>query len=124
MSLPSRDAPAHARITENAFHVLGLLPDCARADVERAGRTLLDMLEVGLAEARTYTTPLGPRARTPELVRHAMAELRSPARRILHELWAGHPARPRGAPQRGATHPDDAAEPWPFGFHAHGWRRP
>jgi hypothetical protein len=34
---------------------------------------------------------VGPAPRTPELVRQALAELRDPARRLLHEAWAQEP---------------------------------
>lgn len=77
-----------ARLTDNAFHVLGLPPDCDRAAVEREGQKLLGLLALGLAQGATYDTPLGPRPRTPELVRQAMADLRDPNRRLLHEFWA------------------------------------
>jgi hypothetical protein len=82
------------RITKNPFYVLGLRPDCARADVEREGQKLLGMLELGLQPAKNYQTPLGIEKRTPDLVRQAMAELREPERRLLHELWAVLPATP------------------------------
>lgn len=68
--------------------------------MERAGKALLGLLELGVASAASYPTPLGPRPRTPEAVREALAELRDPQRRLLHELWA--------LPPEAAT--DDAAE--------------
>lgn len=77
--------------TENAFFVLGLSLDCDRAAVEREGQKLLGMLELGLAQAVSYATPLGAQTRTPEKVRQAMAELRDPERRLRHELWARVP---------------------------------
>lgn len=83
---------AWRRLADNPFHVLGLRPDCGRADVEREGHKLLAMLELDLSAARTYASPLGTHARSPEQVREAMAELRDPERRLLHELWAGLPA--------------------------------
>jgi hypothetical protein len=64
------------------------------------------MLELDLARARIYTTPVGARARTPELVRAAMAELRDPARRLAHELWC----LGEGAV---ATHEEPEPEPEP-----------
>ena len=74
---------------DNPFYVLELAPDCSRAEVERAGQKLLAMLEVDLAGARRYVTPFGSGRRDPAKVREAMAELRDPQRRLLHELWAG-----------------------------------
>jgi hypothetical protein len=94
--------PSH-RIADNPFHVLGLGPDCSRAEVEREGQKLLGMLELGLSAAKRYDTPLGKRERTSDKVRQAMAELRDPERRLGHELWAraqgsGTIAGKRGAP--------------------------
>lgn len=107
---------AGERFSENPFYVLGLRPDCSRADLEREGQKLLAMLELKLEAARSYPTPLGPMPRTADAVRQAMAELRDPQRRLLHELWAqlppsplaAEPPRPAGPPG-GA--PDSAAAP-------------
>jgi hypothetical protein len=71
----------------NPFLVLALTPTARREEIEREGAKLLAMLAAGLADAATYATPLGPRERTPELVRVALAELRDPARRLAHEWW-------------------------------------
>jgi hypothetical protein len=81
-------ANALARHLSNAFLVLELPPDAPRDEVERRGAKLLAMLAAGLREAATYTSPLGPRARTPEDVRQALADLRDPDARALHEWWA------------------------------------
>lgn len=81
-------AAARERLAHNPFYVLELRPDCTRAEVERAGQTLLGMLELELSPAQSYTSPIGRHRRTPELVREAMAELRDPNRRLLHEVWA------------------------------------
>jgi hypothetical protein len=79
---------ARARLEENPFCVLAIPVTSARVDVERAAQLLLAKLELDLADVRTYDTPLGPRVRTPELVRKAAAELRDPDRRLVHEFWA------------------------------------
>lgn len=76
------------RIIENPFYVLGLTTQCSRAEAEREGQKLLDMLAVGLSTAKTYRSPLGVHDRTAETIREAMAELRDPERRLIHELWA------------------------------------
>jgi hypothetical protein len=76
------------RHLENPFLVLALLPGAAAGAIERQGEKLLAMLAAGLGEAARYETPLGPRPRTPELVRAALAELRDPERRLGHEWWA------------------------------------
>lgn len=72
----------------NPFLVLELSPAASRQEVERQGAKLLAMLAAGVAGAAGYATPLGPRQRTPEMVRLALAELRDPARRLAHEWWA------------------------------------
>ncbi len=110
------------RFSDNPFYILGLRPDCSRADLEREGQKLLAMLELKLEAARHYPTPLGPRPRTADSVRQAMAELRDPQRRLLHELWAQLPATaltdarrrpPRRRPPPPARRPpgDPAAPP-------------
>ena len=80
------------KLVENPFFVLGLSAEASRIEVEREAQKLLGMLELGFAEARTYATPLGPRERTAEMVRAAVAALRDPYRRLVAELWARHAA--------------------------------
>lgn len=77
-------------IVDNPFLVLGLSPDVSRIEIERAAQKLLGMLELGFADAQTYQTPLGPRSRTTESVRAAVAALRDPYQRLVAELWARH----------------------------------
>ena len=113
------------RILHNPFYVLGLSVQASRAEVEREGQKLLGMLALGLSAACTYDSPLGPAPRTPEAVREAMAELRDPERRLIHELWARVPASGAGAPA-----PDDmaddahpaAATRWPDALAILGWQ--
>jgi hypothetical protein len=81
-------ANLHDRHLENPFAVLALAPTASAAEVERQGEKLLAMLAAGLQEAQRYPTPSGARARTPELVRASLAELRDPHRRLRHEWWA------------------------------------
>ena len=112
-------------LVENPFLVLGVPPDCSRADFEREGQKLLSMLALGLVEAASYATPLGPRPRTSELVREAMAELRDPQRRVLHELLAPEPSGSTAAlafePPRKS--PETWTEAlWAFGFAPKGTR--
>ncbi len=82
-------------LEDNPFFVLGLPPDTSRIEIVREAQKLLGMLELGFVEAKTYRTPLGPRTRTPELVRAAVAALRDPYRRLVAELWARHAPPPR-----------------------------
>lgn len=102
---------AWRRLADNPFHVLGLRPDCGRADVEREGQKLLAMLELELSAARRYASPLGTHERSPEQVREAMAELRDPERRLLHELWAGLPAAASEPTSGPSTHVDEPKHP-------------
>lgn len=111
---------ASSRWRENPFFVLGLTPECSRADVERAGQKLLGLLAIGSSAARSYETPLGNAERTPDRVRSALAELRDPERRLVHEAWARLPA-----PGADALHDAAAAaeRPWDDAMAAVGWRR-
>jgi hypothetical protein len=114
----STDSSARGRLLGNPFYVLGLAPECSRAEIERAGQKLLAMLELDLAGAGIYPTPLGQARRDAAKVREAMAELRDPQRRLFHELWVC------GAPP--ATDAAIADEVRPTGFSAAltalGWR--
>ncbi len=87
------------KLAENPFFVLGIAPDASRIEIEREAQKLLGMLELGFAEAAHYATPLGPRPRTAEAVRAAVAALRDPYQRLVAELWARHaPPMRAGAP--------------------------
>ncbi|HEY5949058.1 MAG TPA: hypothetical protein VIV40_26380 [Kofleriaceae bacterium] len=79
-----------AKIVDNPFFVLGISPDASRIEIEREAQKLLGMLELEFAAAQIYATPLGPRERTPESVRAAVAALRDPYQRLVAELWARH----------------------------------
>jgi hypothetical protein len=92
------------RLAENPFFVLGISPDASRIEIEREAQKLLGMLELGFAAAETYATPIGPRPRTPEAVRAAVAALRDPYQRLLAELWARHaPSSLDSAPEAPAS---------------------
>ena len=118
------DANASDRFADNPFFVLGLGPSCARAEIEREGQRLLAMLELGLSAALTYQTPVGERQRTADKVRSAMAELRTPERRIVHELWArvAPAATARDASEGGPASEDPRLAPWTEAPAALGWR--
>jgi hypothetical protein len=106
------------RIVDNPFFVLGLSPDASRIELEREAQKLLGMLELGFPAAQSYATPLGPRTRTPESVRAAVAALRDPYQRLVAELWARH------APPAIETTPEVAEEvpASPVTRRALGWR--
>jgi hypothetical protein len=100
------------RIERNPFYVLGLRPGATRAAIEEEAQKLLGMLALELAGASVYATPLGPRPRTADEVRVAVAELRDPERRAAHEVWA------RLEPSSASAAP--APEGWPAAFAAFG----
>jgi hypothetical protein len=114
---PANDAPARWR--QNPFFVLGLSPECSRADVERTGQKLLALLAIESGAAKQWKSPVGPGIRTADAVRAAMAELRDPERRVIHEAWA------RTFPEASerATGPkEDHLRPWDEAYRAIGWR--
>jgi hypothetical protein len=86
------------RVVDNPFFVLGVARDAARPDIERAAQRLLAELSIGRQSALAYSTPLGPAQRTEDKVRAAAAELRDPAKRLVHEAWATLAAEPTPAP--------------------------
>ena len=88
-----------AKIADNPFFVLGISPDASRIEIEREAQKLLGMLELDFATAKTYATPLGPRVRTPEAVRSAVATLRDPYQRLVAELWARHAPAHKSEPE-------------------------
>jgi hypothetical protein len=101
---------ATARLRENPFFVLGLPVTASRIEIEREAQKLLGMLELGLAPAARYASPLGWHARTADLVRAAAATLRDPRRRLVAEAWARHAvvvAEP--APEAAPVDPDPAS---------------
>lgn len=108
-----------ARISENPFYVLGLRPSATRLEVEREGQKLLGMIELGLDEALEYPTPLGRRARTADLVRRALAELRDPERRLVHEVWAC--LEPELVVELEEPPSEDERFTWPEAREALGW---
>ena len=106
------------KLAENPFFVLGISPDASRIEVEREAQKLLGMLELGFVAAQTYATPVGPRPRTAEAVRAAVAALRDPYRRLVAELWARHAPAIVETPT-----PDSEAPVAPTGLRrALGWR--
>jgi hypothetical protein len=107
------------RIAGNPLTVLGLGAGASRIEIEREAQKLLGMLELGFAEAETYATPLGPRPRTAELVRAAVAALRDPAQRLAAELWLCAEAPAPVAPAPSAAVDDPA--PWPDALVALDW---
>ncbi len=73
-------------LVENPFRLLGLTPQATPRDVEREGAKLLALVTAGLDDP-SGMPPLGAQARTAEQVRWAIAELRDPHRRTVHEYF-------------------------------------
>jgi len=107
-----------ARWADNPFFVLGVAPECSRAEAERAGEKLLGLLTLGASASKRYATPFGPRDRTPEAVRTALAELRDPARRLVHEIWARTSNEHEATPEKA----DPTVAPWAEAIRVAGWR--
>ena len=114
---------ARDKIRENPFYILCLRPEATRAEIEREGQKLLGMLELGLSSAARYTTPVGTAERSADGVRRAMAELRDPERRLLHELWARLPPVAAAPAELADETPRPKADaPWKGAMAALGWR--
>jgi hypothetical protein len=69
----------------NPFFVLELTPDASLRDVERAAQKLAALISVGAASASRYQTPFGPLPRDANRVQSALAALRDPVQRVVHE---------------------------------------
>jgi hypothetical protein len=70
------------------YYILELAPDATVADIERQGKKLLGLLEVGAAKAKTYTCPLGTFPRDETAIREATALRRDPVRRAREACLA------------------------------------
>jgi hypothetical protein len=110
----SKDDPL-ADWRSNPFFVLEISTEASRAEVERAGQKLLALLAVGRTAAEHYQTPFGPATRDADKVRQALAALRDPNERVLHELWANI------APGRAGNEGENVAERWETAASAVGW---
>ncbi len=66
---------------KNPFYILELPGTASPGDIERQGRKLLGLFDVGAKKATTYTCALGTFPRDATMIREAMAALRDPKRR-------------------------------------------
>lgn len=113
------ESPALAAWRANPFFVLEIKPDASRADVERVGQRLLAQLSIGAQGAAEYATPLGKGTRDADMVRQALASLRDPAQRQVHELWAAMtPPALSNASKPATNFMPDTAPKWD---HAESW---
>jgi hypothetical protein len=119
----SERAAEMTTLAVNPFYVLGLSVDTNRLEIEREAQKLLGMLELGFAAVKSYATPLGPRERTAEAVRAAVAALRDPYQRLVAEVWARHAPTPiETAPGLEPAAPAAPAERHVGARRAFGWR--
>jgi hypothetical protein len=110
----------------NAFYVLGLAADASTADIEREGRKLLGLLELGVARGSEYTCALGTFRRDATMVREAMATLRDPARRARESALAAilgtAPVAARAHPPGETRASAGPGAPMPEALHLAGYR--
>jgi len=100
----------------NPFFVLEVPTQASRTEVERAGQKLLGLLALGAAGADRYDTPFGPAARDADAVRRALATLRDPHERVMHELLAHVATEVGGKPSAPTT------KAWEEAARAIGWK--
>jgi len=72
----------------NPYYVLELPLEATPGEIERQGRKLLGLIELGTARGTVYASPLGPGTRDATMVRDAMAALRDPKRRARERCLA------------------------------------
>lgn len=99
----------------NPFFMLEVSTEASPAEVERAGQKLLGLLALGSASAGHYHTPLGAATRDADGVRAALAALRDPNERVIHELWASV------AQSAGEGRGENPASAWKAAEQALGW---
>jgi hypothetical protein len=73
---------------KNPYFVLEIVADATPGEIERAGRKLLGLIDVGSEKAVKYTCSFGTFDRDATMIREAMAELRDPKKRARHSLLA------------------------------------
>jgi hypothetical protein len=86
---------------KNPYFILELDPDASPLEIERQGKKLLALLEVGAAKGRSYESPFGSFDRDATMVREAVAALRDARRRererCLFLLVGAHGSKSGGA---------------------------
>ena len=73
---------------ENPYFILEIDATAAPGEIERAGRKLLGLLDVGSEKVVKYTCSFGTFDRDATMIREAMSELRDPKKRARHALLA------------------------------------
>lgn len=80
------------------FWVLNLTPEAANSDIDKAARDLTAKLQFGMAEAKSFSSPLGQHQRDEQLIRDARSTLQDPALRLLAEFWYFAADKPSDSP--------------------------
>ncbi|MEO7112014.1 MAG: hypothetical protein ABI183_16340 [Polyangiaceae bacterium] len=73
---------------KNPYFVLEIAANATPGEIERAGRKLLALIDVGSEKVVEYTCSFGVFPRDATMIREAMAELRDPRKRTRHSLLA------------------------------------
>jgi len=73
---------------ENPYFILEIDAAATPGEIERAGRKLLALLEVGSENVAQYTCSFGTFHRDATMIREAMSELRDPKKRARQALLA------------------------------------
>jgi hypothetical protein len=66
---------------DNPYFVLELSPSATPGEIERQGRKIIGLIELGAAKGVSYTCALGTFPRDATMVREAIAALHDPKRR-------------------------------------------
>lgn len=72
----------------NPYYVLGLGPDATPGEIEREGRKILALIDVGSPRGLKYECALGELDRDATLVRESIAVLRDPKARAKYACLA------------------------------------
>ncbi|MEO8878159.1 MAG: hypothetical protein ABI461_21380 [Polyangiaceae bacterium] len=72
----------------NPYFILEIAPTATPGEIERAGRKLLGLIEIGSESAVKYTCSFGTFQRDATMIREAMSDLRDPKKRARHALLA------------------------------------
>jgi hypothetical protein len=67
---------------DNPYYILEVSPEATPGEIERQGRKILGLLDVGDEKASRSACPLGAFPRDATMVRDAIAALRDPKRRL------------------------------------------
>jgi len=101
---------------DNPFYILEAPAEATPGEIERQGRKIIALLEVGAEKAAHYSCPLGTFPRDATMVRDAIAALRDPKRRMTEAALV----QVLGASAPGAA-PSDIDGPFEGAFAAAGY---